>query len=578
MYEEWVTRMNIASSAAERIATVDEMRDRFGVSTAKAYKMLKEGGWESGRKQRRDAGTTSLDDASLKMIAGMCQESMRKNKKQTLPVNVARAIAIENGIPVTVGNSQLRSLLRKYNIAVTDAKKPTPHQRMRSEFPNQVHCTDPSTSLLYYSPSGKQKIIRDDEEYKNKSFLKDKLKCLRYVLTDHYSASICVRYYAAMGETAENMYDFLLYAWGQKNTSSYAFHGLPQQVLWDRGSANLAKSVTNALTALRVETSPHLPGNPRGKGQVEEANRLVEMHFESRLRFEPVRSIEELNEAVERWCAAYNANLIRGEDCRLRRNQQVVGIRLHLWQRIKPEQLRELPDPEICRLLLTKHAEQRKVAGDLAISFVHPKTKRSMRYSLAHSPGILVGQNVNVQPILVDVEPLILVSYEYDGKPVVFECEPIAYNEAGFDVDAPVFGKEYKRLPDTRREQNSKELEKLAAGKIPFASFNNGEGLKAHSYINADSPFIKQRTGEQIAVLQSDSPLPDAGNSKSAMAVRTHEILISATEMAKRVRPELGYVPEGFIDRLQREYPEGVPANLVNDFIDEQKTNIRKFA
>jgi len=412
---------------------------------------------------------------------------------------------------------------------------------------------------LYYSPSGKQKIIKGSEEYKNKSFLKDKPKCLRYVLTDHYSASICVRYYAAMGETAENMYDFLLYAWGQKNLPSYAFHGLPEQVIWDKGSANIAKAVTNAVTALRVQTNPHLAENPRAKGQVEEANRLVETHFESRLRFEPVHSIEELNNAVEQWCAAYNANLIRGEDCRLRRNGNLIGIRLHLWQRIKAEQLRELPDPEICRQILTRKAEPRKVAGDLAISYSHPKAKRSMRYSLSHLPGILVGQNVNVQPILVDPEPLVIVSYELNGKPASQECKPIAYDEAGFDVNAPVFGKEYKRQPDTLREQNAKELTALAAGPIPFASITNGEGLKAHSYINASSPFIKQRTGEQIAVSQPDR-------------VAIHEILISHFEFVKRVSARLGYTPDGLYDRIKKEYPEGVPASLVDITAHEYET------
>jgi len=482
---------------------------------------------------------------------------VRKNGSQSLPINVARAIAVENGIPVTVGDSQLRSLLRKYNISIADAKTPTPHQRMRSEYPNQVHCTDPSVSLLYYSPGGKQKIIKDSEEYKNKSFLKDKPKCLRYVLTDHYSASICVRYYAAFGETAENMYDFLLYAWGQKNLSSYAFHGLPEQVIWDKGSANIAKAVTNAVTALRVQTNPHLAENPRAKGQVEEANRLVETHFESRLRFEPVHSIEELNNAVEQWCAAYNANLIRGEDCRLHRNGNLIGIRLHLWQRIKAEQLRELPDPGICRQIFTKKAEPRKVAGDLAISFSHPKTKRSMRYSLSHLPGILVGQNVNVQPILVDPEPLVIVSYELNGKPVSQECKPIAYDEAGFDVEAPVFGKEYKRQPDTLREQNAKELTALAAGSIPFASITNGEGFKAHSYIDASSPFLRQRTGEQISVAVPDS-------------VQIHDTLISHFEAARQVKARNGWIDETFIDRMKKEFPDGVPSSLIDDIAHDE--------
>jgi transposase InsO family protein len=550
--------MHLESSAAGKRAVVEEMKQRFGVSTAKAYTLLKEGGWDSGRKRRKDAGATGLGNEELKTLAGMLRVSMRKNKKQSLPVNVARSIALENNIDIPVGNSQLRSLLRRYNIAVADTKTPAPHQQMRSEYPNQVHCADPSVSLLWFSPGGKQKIIGDDEHYKNKDFYRDdKLKCWRYVLTDHYSASICVRYYAALGETAENMYDFLLYAWGMKQNPLYAFHGLPEMLIWDKGSANIAKSVTKALAALRVETDPHLPGNPRAKGQVEEANNLVETHFESRLRFEPVRNMDALNDAAERWCAAYNANMIRGEDCRLNRNGIKVGSRLMLWQKIKAEQLRELPDPDICRQLLTGGIQGRKVGGDLAISIVHPKVKRSLRYSVARFPGIMVGQDVNVQPVLVDPKALVTISYEFEGKPVSYEVEPIEYNEAGFDVGAPVFGKEYKRPPDTLREKNAGELKQLSAGPVPFAGITGGEGLKAHSFINAASPFIKPRTGEQIAIAQPDH-------------VEIHDILISHFEAAKQVKARNGWLSESFISRMKAAYPEGVPSSLVDDITHDE--------
>jgi hypothetical protein len=163
------------------------------------------------------------------------------------------------------------------------------------------------------------------------------------------------------------MYDFLLYAWRPKQQSTYVFHGVPELLIWDCGSGNIAKATTNALTAFGVKTRAHLPGKPRGKGQVEQGNRLVETQFESRLRFEPVSSIEELNAAVERWYAAYNANLIPGLDTRLRRDGKIVGVRTALWQRIPAEKLRELPDEQICRQVFSRGVQHRKVAGDLSI-------------------------------------------------------------------------------------------------------------------------------------------------------------------------------------------------------------------
>ena len=556
MHEEWVRRMS-AAGPSERPAIIEAMCTMYSISTAKAYKALKEAGWDSGRKRRKDAGTTGLDKEKLKMVANMRKISKRKNGKVTMPVTVIRSILQSDGIDVNVGDSRLRELLRKEHFSVKDMKTPTPHQRMRSEHPNQVHLTDPSNCLLYYSPGGKQKIIDDDEHYKNKDFYEGKkLKCLRYVLTDHFSASVCVRYYEDAGETALNMYDFLLYAWGMKDDPLYVFHGIPKTLVWDCGSGNTARSVTNALAALRVETIPHLPGNPRAKGQVENGQNLVETQFESRLRFEPVHSLQELNAAAERWCAAYNANMIPHQDTRLNRNGVTLS-RLMLWQKIRPEQLMELPDPEICRQIYATKIEGRKVGGDLSITIVHPNEKRSLRYSLAGLPGITVGDSVNVQPILVDPEPLIKVSYKHDGKPISIEVPPIVFNEAGFDIDAPVYGKEYKRLPDTIREKNIKELAEQTDGAVPFASFNNGAGLKAHSYIKASSPFIKPRTGEQITISQPDR-------------VEIHDTLVSHFEAARIVKAHNGWIDESFIDRMKKEFPPGVPKSLLDDIAHDE--------
>jgi len=584
IYQSFIERMDAAKTASARKAVVDDMCQRFAFSTAKAYKILNENGWTSKRKKRKDAGTSSISDEELKLIANMQKISKRKNGKVVMPVTVARSILEAQGIDVNVGDSRIRSLLQEKRLSAKDIKIPTPYQRMRSEHPNQVHLTDPSNCLLYFSPGGKQKIIDDDELYKNKNFYEgEKLKCLRYVLTDHYSSTICVRYYEAAGETALNMYEFLLYAWGMKEDPLYVFHGLPETLVWDCGSGNIARSTVKALSALRVKAIPHLPGNPRAKGQVENAQNIVETQFESRLRFEPVHSLDELNNAAERWCAAYNANMIPKQDTRLSRNG-ISNSRLMLWQKIQPEQLKELPDREICRQIFTNGIQERKVSGDLSISFIHPKIKRSLRYDLSDLPEIMVEQKVFVQPILVDAEPLILVNYKLNGESVSYECKPIAFDNAGFDVDAPVFGKEYKRLPDTLREKNAKELAAKTDGTIPL-EFVGKNNLKAHSYISATSPFIKPTTGKKIAVSTSSIPLPDIGVTQKSETIRIHEILISATEMAKRIKPELGYVPDGFIERLKTAYPEGVPSNLLDDLVDEYKepkeepfVNILKFA
>ncbi|MDR0455405.1 MAG: transposase [Treponema sp.] len=547
MYQPYVDRMIAADTAASRKAVVGDMRRMFAFSTAKAYKTLKENGWESGRAKRKDAGASSVDKELLIALGEMVKQCIRKNGKATLPVNVARSILEERGFTIPISDSRLRELLRQNHMAAADSKIPSPHQTMRTEFPNQVHFADPSVCLIYFAPGGKQKLIGDDELYKNKNFLEGKMKCWRYVLTDHYSGSICARYYASMGETAANMYDFLLYAWGRKESNVNVFHGIPELLIWDCGTANIARATTNALKAFGVKTMPHLPGNPRAKGQVENANNLVETQFESRLRFEPVNSIEELNDAAERFYTAYNANLLNGLDTRLRRGGAVIGSRANLWQRIPKEKLRELPDNETCRQVFANGIQKRKVAGDLTVSIVHPRAGRSLRYSVRDLPGILVGMELNLQPLLVTAEPLCIVSYENLKEELSFEIEPIVYDNAGFDVSSPVYGENYKRPKDTQREKAEKILE------VPGLTAVMGP---AHSFINPENPFIRQSKGTPVTVAET---------------VHAHDIIISAVEAAKRLKMECGFVPEGFINELKKQYPEGVSTRIVDDLIKARK-------
>lgn len=535
----------------------------FGFCEVSAYRALRRNGWESDRKKRSDAGASSINEKDLSTVAALLQNSVRKNGKKTMSVENARSIMLQNGFDVPISTRQLSELLKTRTLSTESTSKPSPHQRMRTEYPNQVHFADPSVALMYFAPNGKQKFLRDDEVYKNKPFLegRENLKCWRYVLTDHYSGTICVRYYAAAGENSANMYDFLLYAWGKKKDPLYNFHGLPELLIWDCGSANISKPVTNALKALRVETEPHLPGNPRAKGQVENANNIVECQFESLLHLEEVNSMEELNDAAERWCAAFNANQLEHRDTRITRAGRKIGSRTMIWNWIKEEQLRELPDEEICRQIFTTGIQPRTVGGDLAISFVHPKNKAATRYSLSALPDIMVGMTVNVQPILVSEEALALVSYQdRTGEIVSFEVKPIEYDRVGFDIAAPVFEQEYKSQPDTLIEKNTKALAEIAASddktEVPFAKVTDGQGFKTHSLIHTQAdPFFKTQTGKQVEV--------------AAGTVEVHDILITPVEMAKRFKARAGFIPDGFIASLKKEFPDGVPSQLVDDLVTE---------
>ena len=309
--------------ARDRGAIREQFQHMYGVSQQTVYRKLGALGWSSNRKKRCDAGSTVVDEKTLTEIESLTQQSFRANGKSTMPTTEAISILAQNGRDINLSPSRINQLRRARKTTTKNQRCLGAHQSIRSLYPNHVHQVDPSYCLLYYAPNGDQvvqKFVDESDMYANKPENLEKikhLKCWRYVLTDHFSGSIIVRYFQSMGETSANLYEFLLYCW--QTIESRAFRGVPSIMVWDKGSANTSGAIKNALRALQVEAIEHQAKNARAKGQVECGNNIVECHFESRLKFEPVDSVAELNAAAENWYNAWNANLIPRMDSRLNR-------------------------------------------------------------------------------------------------------------------------------------------------------------------------------------------------------------------------------------------------------------------
>jgi len=545
MYGEWARRMAEADGAAGRRAVVADMCRMHAFGPAKAYRLLREHGWESGRARRKDAGSTSANESAVALAAGLRQAGISKDGKATMPLTVAAEMSLARGEDPGVGMSRLRQILRERKLSVADMRARAPHSSLRTEYPNQVHQADPSVSRLWFPPGGgRAKWLGQTEINRNKNPQEGKVKLWRYVLTDHYSGSVCARYYAALGETGANMWDFLLYAWGRKGIGAYAFHGLPEILMWDSGSANGAEATVNALRAFGVETRTHLPGHAWAKGSVEKGNHIVETQFESRLRHELPESMDALNEAVERWCAAWNADLIPGRDCRLRRGGR-INVRTSLWLRIAPERLRELPDDETCRQVYASGIQTRKVAGNLTVGITHPRQGRSLRYSVRDLPGIVAGDVIRLQPVMTGEGRNCIALMTAEGREIGYELAPIEYDEAGFVLTAPVIGREHAAQPDTPRETAGKALAKAAP---PLAGI-------AHSHITGESPWVRGATGTVVEVAET---------------VHVHEIVLSAVEATRRIAAA-GIDPDGWLDYFRAAYPEGVSSRVADEIIAREK-------
>ena len=555
-----------ASAHGAKSSLIENFANGYGWSKQKVYRQLQKVGWQSGRKKRIDCGDTEQSEEALQKLSATLGLGIRKNGKATMFTPNARSMLAQNGVEFNVSNSRLNTLLKQRQMDLKTQRTPKAHQPMRSLHPNHVHQVDPSLCLLYYLPGGGQKFIRDDEAYKNKPEAINKvgsLKVWRYVLTDHYSGALYVHYYQAAGETQTNLYDFLLHAWQQQQEK--ILHGVPQILLWDKGSANTSKGICNALDALDVKHIPHAAGNPRAKGQVEVANNLVETLFESRLLYEPVANVDELNRAARAWCEAFNANAIPNYDSRIKRRfLREPKSRYGLWQTIQQNQLRLLPDLEVCKHLLTNDPVIRKVKPDLTVTFRHPKTKQSEAYLVADLPGVYPNAEVLVSPLIYSGTAQVIVSIEdYKGEVNKIVLDPVAADQAGFAVYAPVIGAEHKAQKDTVADDAKKSAQRLA---FPDRSDDDIKkaidkreaplgGLDAHSHLHhVYKPEFIQRPGSELHVPET-----------AQVVVQPLSLVQALKVLRGRLNRPLTTHENQYI---QEQYPGGVPDAEINSVVE----------
>jgi transposase InsO family protein len=489
-----------AAAHGESGRLVGEFAALHGCSKQTVWRWLAlHAGYRSGRKQRSDTGTTRVDTKTLHYIAAFKGVSVRADGRATKPTAVAMNIADTNGLQVNVSASQMNRLLRARKLDVKTQANARNHGRLRAECPNAVHEIDPSLCLLYYM-GNRQMMMTEAEFNKNKpaAMEKVKLKVWRYTRYDRASASIDVKYYEAAGENQASLFDFLLHTWGEQ--PQRLSHGVPKRLLWDKGSANTSSGIVKLLDALGVAHETHATHHAWVKGGVEKANHIVEMHFESRLREEPVHSVEELNAAAGRWVRDYNANQIKHVDCRVRRHDGERHVRDDLWQLILryPGALVKMPERKVCAWYLTGRETTRNVRDNL-ISFVHPEIGKSRVYDLTQwAEFYSQNDKVKVMPLLL-AEGVVRVEIARLGQePLLVEVAPERdFNEFGDMMSAVQIGEEYRAAKLTVAERAARDIAHTAYGDVtldeaeallrknvrPFQDFNGGQGIVSHSHL-----------------------------------------------------------------------------------------------
>jgi len=530
--QQWLGEMIARLSSAgygQSAQVIEEYSKKTGKSKATLYRLAaKHKGRSSMRKKRKDTGTCTLTETQINWVAAQVHVSSRQVKGPIMPVEKALMIAQDNGIikPGSISVSRMQSILKEREISARHLQQEKPHIRLKSLHPNHVHVVDMSVCIQYYIGNGKTIAIADERDYnlkKPENMKKMKRKLIRYVLSDHFSHSLFIKYYNATGENQNDLFDFLTSAWVKKD-DRYPFRGVPFIMLTDAGSANMARSMSGFFEALEIKRPSNAVHNPRRQGGTECAQNIVERWFESGLRVQPASTVVQLNKWAMDFCIWFNAHKIH-----TRHRMTRTGC----WLRIKPEQLRECPDMEICQNLFAHpDGQEATVYGDYTIRY------KNNHYSVRHLPKVSPYDKIKVI-----VKPFFLPNLSAVYLEKTWELTPIGIDSAGFRDDAAVIGEEFKAVPETTTQKAVKQMEESAWGggdkkQAPFA------GIKTMG-IHGDKVKVIPipKTGHQI-ILTSESGIEESE--------------ISFMEFLKRLRARVGTITPGMNAQLRARLGESV--------------------
>ncbi|WP_236095552.1 transposase family protein [Pseudomonas aeruginosa] len=477
----------------QRTALCKAAAKDLGLSLGSLYRKLKDVQVRVPSKRRRDAGQSGLARDEALVICTTLIHSARHTEKRLYSIADAvedlRASGLIRAETVDKRTGEIRPMsisaisraLYRYQLHPNQVLAPAPVTELRSLHPNHVWQIDASLCVLYYLKSGPDprtnglQVMNREEFYKNKPKNLDRVAADRvwsYEITDHYTGWIYVRY--VMGaESGENFCTVLIEAM-QERGGADMLHGVPHILMMDPGSANISAMSKNLCYSLGIEVIVHAPGAARVTGSVENARNIIERKFESKLRFEPVNDLDELNAKAKKWRAHFNATAVHSRHKRTRSD---------LWMTIQADQLIKAPSVELCRELAVKAPEYRKVTPKLRVSF------GGREYDISVVPDVNVNDRVLIarNPWREDAVQLVTVNSE--GRQVFYVLPLIEKDAAGYSVNAPVVGQQFNNPRETPAQKARKAVDQLAFGVESEAEVKAARKAKAVPFGGKFKPF-----------------------------------------------------------------------------------------
>jgi transposase InsO family protein len=549
-------RLNTAP-ASERGALVDAASQTLRCSMQTVYRQLREIGWSSGRKTRTDKGRISVTEELARAAAGLVKVATRANGKRTMPITVACDVLAGNGYGVVnpqTGEVNMPSpttvarAMRIHGCHPDQLERGNPAQELRSLHPNHVWQLDASLCVLFYLPRGQVQVMDEAKFYKNKPAnlaRAERDRVWRLVVTDHYSGAIFFHYVLG-AEDAMSVLDTLIRAMIKRGQDD-PMHGVPACLLTDKGAGNCSALVERWLKALGITHLTHMAGNPRAKGQCEQAQNLIETQFEGRLACMQIADVSQLNTAADKWRIHWNANAIHGRHGRSRNSA---------WLTITQEQLRVAPSEDMLRDLVATEPREVKVSPRMVISH-SIKGHGPHDYDLRYLAGVTVGQTVRVVVNPYRAPAVDVIIAKADGSETVTTVEPIIRDAGGFRTDAQVIGAGYAALPDTRTDTLLKDIQREA-----YATNSLADAAKAAK----DRKPAYQQLDMLADTKDAPTYIPRRGTALGVEAAQREVAPFSHVEAAKLLRSRVGDKWNAdAMAWLRQRYPEGVPQDAIDD-------------
>jgi hypothetical protein len=459
--KELMERLAAAEDRAARAQIKREFCTAWGLSDSALSRRLCAEGLRSHSRADKGIPRNKVDDAALDAVLAFQCASQSLRKGDIMPARVALHVAEMNGIlpEGEVSADWLNRYLRQRGISRAQRLAPTPHVQLASVGPNHVHQIDFSLAVNW--KMSKNEIFYDkyqEDPTKLAVTKPGEMRLWRLLIVDHASGVFFPYYGAQTGETVNMLLEGLYYAWAEKKIAGesvakkFPFRGVPNAVMYDRGPSTKSQIVQNVFARLGVKTI--LAMAHRAKGSVEVHHNIWEREFESLMRLQKPRTIDELNDFALDSAIGYCSRIV------MRRTNMT---RIAAWS-----------------LLINREPETilRELRCDLktflSIALTNPVTRlvRGCVFSFEGREYRVPSALVHNQKVYVQYSP-----FEYPAVQVrvldapeapIWECQPIEKNHLGFAVDAPIIGREFKshKKSETGRliEAARQQADEIAAG------------------------------------------------------------------------------------------------------------------